>query len=353
MRAIMPAHANLRVLATIFVAYGALAGVAPAVAQDDGWGWSDTPRQRPRPPVRAQPWYDEPAYDEGRALRRYRRWDSYDRPWRYRRYEPVPQIFRDDADDPDFAPRSRRAPEWNRERPQDDGNDNWDTDSRDGAADDGGRVTASGGARPDIAPKAPPVVPFTGGFKPGSIVIDTSARKLYLVRSQFAAFAYPIGVGRDGFSWTGTEKVSRVANWPDWYPPAEMRARKPELPEKMTGGLNNPLGAKAIYLGNTLYRIHGTNDPKSIGRAESSGCFRMLNAHVLHLAALVEIGAEVTVVRSLGRTPVTAALQKPKPVAAKPLPRATQRPVRQLEAPPRLRWERDPDPYYADENFDR
>ena len=116
-----------------------------------------------------------------------------------------------------------------------------------------------------------------------------------------AAFAYPIGVGREGFSWTGSEKVSNITDWPDWYPPAEMRKRKPELPERMLGGLNNPLGAKAIYLGNTLYRIHGTNDPKSIGRAESSGCFRMLNAHVLHLASLVQVGTPVTVVRSLGK----------------------------------------------------
>ena len=108
-------------------------------------------------------------------------------------------------------------------------------------------------------------------------------------------------------------------DWPDWYPPAEMRKRKPELPERMLGGLNNPLGAKAIYLGNTLYRIHGTNDPKSIGRAESSGCFRMLNAHVLHLASLVQVGTPVTVVRSLGNNPVVASKQ-PAPV-----PKVTQK----------------------------
>ena len=144
---------------------------------------------------------------------------------------------------------------------------------------------ASGGPRTDIEPVAPPRVAFAGGFVPGSIVIDTSPRKLYFVTGMTSAYAYPIGVGREGFSWTGSEKVSRVADWPDWYPPAEMRKRKPELPEKMLGGVNNPLGAKAIYLGNTLYRIHGTNDPKSIGKAESSGCFRMLNAHVLHLAS--------------------------------------------------------------------
>jgi hypothetical protein len=95
--------------------------------------------------------------------------------------------------------------------------------------------------------------------------------------------------------------VSRKQAWPDWYPPAEMRERDPSLPEKMTGGLKNPLGAMALYLGNTLYRIHGTNEAKSIGRAASSGCFRMLNAHVLHLASIAEIGTTVQVVTSLPR----------------------------------------------------
>src|SRR6185437_13791702 len=98
---------------------------------------------------------------------------------------------------------------------------------------------------------------------------------------------------------SGTETVSRKQAWPDWYPPAEMRERDPQLPEKMAGGLKNPLGAMALYLGNTLYRIHGTNDAKSIGRAASSGCFRMLNAHVLHLASITEIGTTVNVVSSL------------------------------------------------------
>ncbi len=159
---------------------------------------------------------------------------------------------------------------------------------------------ADGGARPDVAPVAPPLVAFYGQKAPGSIIIDVGGRKLYYVNANATAFAYPIGVGRQGFSWTGTEKVSRVAEWPDWHPPAEMRARKPELPEKMTGGIINPLGARAIYLGNTLFRIHGTNEPKSIGRAESSGCFRMMNGHVVHLAQMAQIGAEVSVVKSLG-----------------------------------------------------
>lgn len=157
----------------------------------------------------------------------------------------------------------------------------------------------SGGGRPQIVPKAPPLVAFASAFTPGSIVIDQSSRQLYYVVSGKQAYRYNISVGREGFGWEGVEKVSRVAEWPDWYPPAEMRARDRRLPKKMTGGVKNPLGATAIYLGNTLYRIHGTNDPKSIGHASSSGCFRMLNENVRHLASLVQIGAEVHVLKQL------------------------------------------------------
>lgn len=175
-------------------------------------------------------------------------------------------------------------------------------------------VVRNGGARPVIAAKAPPLIPLAGKGAPGSIVIDVGSRKLYYIVSDSSAYAYPIGVGREGFSWTGTETVSRIAEWPDWHPPAEMRQRQPELPTKMLGGLRNPLGAKAIYLGNTLYRIHGTNDPKSIGRSESSGCFRMMNAHVVHLASLVQVGAQVSVVSSLAVA--NAATGQAQPVAA-------------------------------------
>ncbi|HEY7548830.1 MAG TPA: L,D-transpeptidase [Hyphomicrobiaceae bacterium] len=159
--------------------------------------------------------------------------------------------------------------------------------------------TREGGPRPSIAPLAPPVIPFRYSFPANSIVIDTGARKLYYVLADNRAYEYSIGVGRTGFGWTGTETISRKQPWPDWYPPAEMRERDPRLPVKMTGGIRNPLGAVALYLGNTLYRIHGTNDPKSIGRAESSGCFRMLNPAVLHLASVTEIGTPVAVVSSL------------------------------------------------------
>src|SRR5262245_43980630 len=158
-----------------------------------------------------------------------------------------------------------------------------------------------GGGRPAIAPLAPTVISFLYDFPANSIVIDTGGRKLYYVLAEYRAYQYAIGVGRDGFGWTGTEKISRKQAWPDWYPPSEMRDRDPRLPVKMTGGIKNPLGATALYLGNTLYRIHGTNDPKSIGRAESSGCFRMLNSAALHLASITEIGTPVAVVTSLPR----------------------------------------------------
>jgi len=178
-----------------------------------------------------------------------------------------------------------------------------------------------GGGRPDIAPEAPAQVSFLYDFPIHSIVIDTGGRKLYYVLPEGRAYEYAISVGREGFNWSGTETVSRKQAWPDWYPPAEMRERDPRLPEKMTGGLKNPLGAMALYLGNTLYRIHGTNDAKSIGRAASSGCFRMLNAHVLHLASISEIGTTVNVVSSLPRQPeVSSAPQATPPVVREVAP---------------------------------
>lgn len=176
------------------------------------------------------------------------------------------------------------------------------------------RAIQDGGARPEIAPQAPPVVAFSYNFVANSIVIDLRARTLYYVLDNQQAYAYPIGIGREGFSWNGTETVSRKQAWPDWYPPPEMRERDPSLPERMTGGLRNPLGAMALYLGNSLYRIHGTNDAKSIGRAESSGCFRMLNSQVLHLAALTQIGTPVKVTPSLEVSDQVS--QSPVPVGA-------------------------------------
>jgi lipoprotein-anchoring transpeptidase ErfK/SrfK len=176
---------------------------------------------------------------------------------------------------------------------------------------DGGDIR-DGGARPEIAPQAPPVTSFPYDYPANSIVIDTGGRKLYYVLPDSHAYEYAISVGREGFNWTGAEAVSHKQPWPDWYPPAEMRERDPKLPEKMTGGIKNPLGAMALYLGKTLYRIHGTNDAKSIGRAASSGCFRMLNSHVLHLASIAEIGTTVNVVASL---PQKEEISRADPVA--------------------------------------
>ena len=128
---------------------------------------------------------------------------------------------------------------------------------------------------------------------------DTAGRSLYFTLSATEAYKYPVAVGKQGFTWTGVEKVSKIEDWPDWIPPTEMRMRKPSLPLRMTGGLKNPLGVKAIYLGKTLYRIHGTNDADSIGSAASSGCFRMHNAHVVHLASLVTANTAVHVLKRL------------------------------------------------------
>lgn len=162
-----------------------------------------------------------------------------------------------------------------------------------------GPAMLDGGGRPAIGAAAPPVVAYNGPQAAGTVVIDTRGRALYYVLGGGRAYRYSIAVGREGFTWAGTQTVSRIASWPDWRPPAEMRQRQPGLPEVMTGGVRNPLGARAIYLGSTLYRIHGTNDARSIGSASSSGCFRMTNANVVHLAGLVRVGTTVQVMRGL------------------------------------------------------
>jgi lipoprotein-anchoring transpeptidase ErfK/SrfK len=162
-----------------------------------------------------------------------------------------------------------------------------------------GQELMDGGPRPDVAPLPPTQISFVSSYAPGTIVIDTAGRRLYLVQSSRSALVYPISVGRVGFTWTGTERISRVASWPDWHPPAEMRQRDPRLPVKMTGGVRNPLGAKALYLGNSLYRIHGTDNARTIGQATSSGCFRMTNGHVVDLARRVGVGTTVVVLNRL------------------------------------------------------
>ncbi|GGG41194.1 L,D-transpeptidase [Chelatococcus composti] len=139
------------------------------------------------------------------------------------------------------------------------------------------------------------VVDYKGPHKPGTVVVDTANRFLYLVQPGGRAIRYGIGVGRQGFSWRGTQHISMKREWPDWRPPAQMLKRRPDLPRYMPGGPNNPLGARALYLGNTLYRIHGTNEPHTIGRAVSSGCIRMLNKDVIDLYNRVRIGTKVVV----------------------------------------------------------
>lgn len=155
-----------------------------------------------------------------------------------------------------------------------------------------------GGARPDIQPEEPEIVYLERNERPGTVIVDTNGRQLYYVLPGKRAYAYPISVGRQGFTWTGTERISRIKSWPSWTPPPEMRRRQPGLPITVSGGVINPLGAKALYLGNSIYRIHGTNNKRSIGRASSSGCFRMMNKHVVHLATLAKVGTRVRVVRS-------------------------------------------------------
>src|SRR5256714_198391 len=129
----------------------------------------------------------------------------------------------------------------------------------------------------------------------GTIVIDTAQTFLYYVLGDGTAIRYGIGVGRDGFAWAGSEVVTRKAEWPDWTPPQEMIARQPYLPRWMAGGEGNPLGARAIYLGSTVYRIHGTNMPETIGHKVSSGCIRMLNTDVIDLYSRVIVGTRILV----------------------------------------------------------
>jgi lipoprotein-anchoring transpeptidase ErfK/SrfK len=139
------------------------------------------------------------------------------------------------------------------------------------------------------------VIDFRSNEAPGTIVIDTPNTYLYLVMGNGRAMRYGIGVGRDGFTWSGTQTITRKAEWPDWTPPPEMIARQPYLPRYMAGGPGNPLGARAMYLGNTIYRIHGTNAPTTIGGRVSSGCIRLTNDDVTDLFSRVHVGTKVVV----------------------------------------------------------
>jgi lipoprotein-anchoring transpeptidase ErfK/SrfK len=164
---------------------------------------------------------------------------------------------------------------------------------------------------PTIEDRAPGVVPAPGedmdpayrrqpvfyrtGEAPGTIIIDTSDRFLYLIQPNNVALRYGIGVGRDGFQWQGLLRITRKQEWPDWTPPPEMIQRQPYLPRFMAGGPGNPMGSRALYLGNTVYRIHGTNAPETIGHAVSSGCFRLVNDEIADLYTRVPLGTKVIV----------------------------------------------------------
>jgi lipoprotein-anchoring transpeptidase ErfK/SrfK len=138
-------------------------------------------------------------------------------------------------------------------------------------------------------------VAFNTREAPGTVIIDTGNTALYYVLGQGRAIRYGVGVGREGFTWSGTQTISRKAEWPDWHPPAEMIARQPYLPRFMAGGPGNPLGARAMYLGSSQYRIHGTNDPTTIGKFVSSGCIRLTNDDVADLFSRVDVGTRVVV----------------------------------------------------------
>jgi lipoprotein-anchoring transpeptidase ErfK/SrfK len=150
-----------------------------------------------------------------------------------------------------------------------------------------------GGVVPERLRRA--VVAFNTAEAPGTIVIDTGNTALYYVLGQGRAIRYGVGVGREGFTWSGVQTISRKAEWPDWHPPAEMIARQPYLPRFMAGGPGNPLGARAMYLGSSQYRIHGTNDPSTIGKFVSSGCIRLTNEDVTDLFSRVDVGTRVVV----------------------------------------------------------
>jgi lipoprotein-anchoring transpeptidase ErfK/SrfK len=153
----------------------------------------------------------------------------------------------------------------------------------------------TGTGRPAVSAIPRDTVFYDGPYAPGTIIISTRERRLYLVQPGHQALRYGIGVGRPGFTWGGTLRVSMKREWPDWTPPAPMLRRRPDLPRHMKGGIDNPLGARALYLGSSEYRIHGSNEPDTIGQAVSSGCFRMTNEDVKDLYERVQVGARVIV----------------------------------------------------------
>jgi lipoprotein-anchoring transpeptidase ErfK/SrfK len=182
---------------------------------------------------------------------------------------------------------------------------------------------SSGSLLPDRLRRV--VVALDTSEAPGTIIIDSGNTVLYYVLGQGRAVRYAVGVGREGFGWSGMQTVSRKAEWPDWYPPAEMIARQPYLPRFVAGGPTNPLGARAMYLGSSPYRIHGTNDPSSIGRFVSSGCIRLTNEDVIDLFDRVNVGAKVVVLSKNSR-PETGGAIIARSTTAPPRPVVTRLP---------------------------
>jgi len=151
--------------------------------------------------------------------------------------------------------------------------------------------------RAQAAPAQREVVPFNGRYAPGTIVVSTGERRLWFVLGNGQAIQYGVGVGRPGFTWSGTHSITMKREWPDWRPPAAMLKRRPDLPRHMAGGPDNPLGARALYIGSTIYRIHGSNEPETIGEAVSSGCIRMTNEDVIDLYNRAKVGTRIVVLR--------------------------------------------------------
>jgi lipoprotein-anchoring transpeptidase ErfK/SrfK len=156
---------------------------------------------------------------------------------------------------------------------------------------------SSSDGRPMAAPIPRETINYNGPYSPGSIVVSTSERRLYFVLPDHQAIKYGVGVGRPGFTWAGASRIANKREWPDWTPPAQMIKRRPDLPRHMEGGIGNPLGARAMYIAGTLYRIHGSNEPDTIGQAVSSGCIRMTNDDVIDLYGRAKVGASVVVMR--------------------------------------------------------
>jgi lipoprotein-anchoring transpeptidase ErfK/SrfK len=225
-------------------------------------------------------------------------WRYYDG---YRPYPPDSAYPPYPGGTPDYEPQSEPRGNYGYGGPEQQPNSDQQTYAAPGPITPGEPI--SGGARDDAqaaaSQRTAQIIENPTSEPPGTIVVDTRSRHLFYVQKGGTAIEYGIGVGRQGFAWKGTAYVGRKAEWPRWIPPKEMIARRPDLPSEMSGGLANPLGARALYLfknkKDTLFRIHGTNEPNTIGQAVSSGCIRMMNADVMDLYRRVPVGARVVV----------------------------------------------------------